>query len=74
MGFAPRIQKDPDYINAEKYYLKGLSLKANHIGALEYPGELYCETDRVNEAKSLLKKLGEVAGQDSIEYKELFKL
>jgi len=25
MGFAPRIQKDPDYINAEKYYLKGLS-------------------------------------------------
>ena len=74
MGFASRKQKDPDYINAERYYLKALSLEANHIGALEYLGELYIETDRVDEAKSLLEKLGEVAGKDSIEYKELSKL
>ena len=74
MGFASRKQKDPDYINAEKYYLKALSLEADHIGALEYLGELYYETDRVDKAKSLLEKLGEVAGQDSTEYKDLSKL
>ena len=74
MGFASRKQKNPNYINAEKYYLKALSLEADHIGALEYLGELYYETDRVDKAKSLLEKLGEVAGQDSAEYKELSEL
>ena len=74
MGFASRKQKNPNYINAEKYYLKALSLEADHIGALEYLGELYVETDRVNEARSLLEKIGEFAGQGSPEYKELSKL
>ena len=74
MGFASRKQKDPDFINAENYYLKALSLDADHIGALEYLGELYYETDRASEAKSLLEKLGEVAGKDSTEYKELSEL
>ena len=74
MGFASRKQKDPDYINAEKYYLKALSLDADHIGALEYLGELYYETDRAGKARSLLEKLGKVAGKDSTEYKELYEL
>ena len=74
MGFASRKQKDPNYMNAENYYLKALSLEPDHIGALEYLGELYYETDRVDMAKSLLEKLGEVAGQDSAEYKDLSKL
>ena len=74
MGFASRKQKDPDYINAEKYYLKALSLEDDHIGALEYLGELYYETNRVDKAKSLLEKLGEVAGKNSAEYKELSEL
>ena len=74
MGFASRKQKDPDYINAEKYYLKALSLEDDHIGALEYLGELYYETNRVDKAKSLLEKLGEVAGKNSVEYKELSEL
>ena len=74
MGFASRKQKDPDYINAEKYYLKALSLDADHIGALEYLGELYYETDRLDKAKSLLEKLGEVAGKDSAEFKELSEI
>ena len=74
MGFASRKQKDPDYINAEKYYLKALSLDADHIGALEYLGELYYETNRADKSKSLLEKLGEVAGKDSAEYKELSEL
>ena len=74
MGFAARKQKDPDYISAENYYLKALSLDADHIGALEYLGELYYETNRADKARSLLKKLGEVAGKDSAEYKELSEL
>ena len=74
MGFASRKQKNPDYINAEIYYLKALSLEVDHIGALEYLGELYHETNRADKAKSLLEKLGEVAGQDSTEYKDLSKL
>ena len=74
LGFASRKQKDPDYINAEKYYLNALSLEPDHIGALEYLGELYYETDRADKARSLLEKLGKVAGQDSAEYKELSEL
>ena len=74
LGFASRKQKDPDYINAEKYYLKALSLEPDHIGALEYLGELYYETDRADKARSLLEKLGKVVGQDSAEYKELSEL
>ena len=74
MGFASRKQKDPDYINAENYYLKALSLDADHIGALEYLGELYYETNRADKARSLLEKLSEVAGKDSAEYKELSEL
>ena len=74
MGFASRKQKNPNYNNAEKYYLKALSIDENHIGALEYLGELYFETNRLDEAQKLLKKLGMVAGQDSSEYKELFEL
>ena len=74
MGFASRKQKNPNYINAEKYYLNALSLEPDHIGALEYLGELYYETDRADKARSLLEKLGKVAGQDSAEYKELSEL
>ncbi len=74
MGFSSRKQKKPNYKKAEKYYLKALSLEPDHIGALEYIGELYFETDRVDMARSMLKKLGEIAGKESSEYKELYKL
>ena len=74
MGFASRKQKNPNYKNAEKYYLKALSLEADHIGALEYLGELYFETEREDMARSILEKLGLIAGKESTEYKELSKL
>jgi hypothetical protein len=41
---------------------------------LEYLGELYFETDRLWQAEELLIKLGAVAGENSVEYKELFDL
>ena len=74
MGFASRKQKNPNYENAENYYLKALSLDEDHIGALEYLGELYFETNREDMARSLLDRLGIIAGESSNEYKELYNL
>lgn len=74
LGFATRKKNNPNYEDAEEYYLLALSIDANHIGALEYLGELYFETDRLGQAEELLMKLGAVAGKNSVEYKELFDL
>jgi tetratricopeptide (TPR) repeat protein len=74
LGFATRKKNNPNYEDAEEYYLLALSIDANHIGALEYLGELYFETDRLGQAEELLIKLGAVAGENSGEYKELFDL
>ena len=74
MGFASRKQKIPNYEDAENYYLKALSFDKNHIGALEYLGELYFETDRRDEALVLLNRIKLVAGDKSSEYKDLNKL
>ena len=46
----------------------------DHIGALEYLGELYFETNREDMARTLLDRLGTVAGESSNEYKELYNL
>ena len=74
LGYASRKQKSPNFIDAEKYYLKALSYDSNHIGALEYLGELYIQTDRLDLANSMLTKLGMVAGENSKEFKDLDKL
>ena len=74
MGFASRKQKIPNYKDAENYYLKALSFDKNHIGALEYLGELYFETDRRDEALVLLDRIKMFAGENSKEYKDLDKL
>ena len=74
LGFATRKQSNPDYELAENYYLKALELNNNHVGALEYLGELYFETDRRDEALVLLDKIKMFAGDNSNEYKDLNKL
>ena len=74
MGFASRKQKIPNYKDAENYYLKALSFDKNHVGALEYLGELYVETDRRDEALILLNRIKMVSGDNSSEYKDLNKL
>ena len=55
MGFTSR--KLGDYKNAEKYYLKGLSLDPTHKGINEYLGELYVATNRHNLAVERLEVL-----------------
>ncbi len=40
MGFALRKNSPPDLVSAEKHYQNALRIKPDHIGALEYYGEL----------------------------------
>ena len=74
LGYASRKQRAPNFEKAESYYLKALKIDPNHIGALEYLGELYNETGRVDKASELLEKLKIVAGENSEEYIELFEV
>jgi len=74
LGYATRKQQKPNFENAEKYYLEALKINDQHIGALEYLGELYYETDRLEEAFELLDRLESAAGKDSEEYLELFEI
>ena len=74
LGYATRKQKTPDFVLAEKHYLKALELDSDHIGALEYLGELYYETNRKDKAVEMLVRLKEVAGDESEEYLELYEI
>jgi Flp pilus assembly protein TadD len=58
MGFA--LRKTGDTKQADTYYRKALDFDPQHKGALEYLGELYVETGRIDKAREhvvLLKKL-----------------
>ena len=55
MGFTSR--KVGNFDEAEKFYLKGLSIKPNHNGINEYLGELYVQTNRMDKAKERLEVL-----------------
>ena len=55
MGFTTR--KTGNFDKAEKFYLKGLSIKPNHNGINEYLGELYVQTDRIDKANERLEVL-----------------
>ena len=55
MGFTSR--KVGNFEKAEKFYLKGLSIKPDHNGINEYLGELYVQTNRIDKAKERLEAL-----------------
>tara|TARA_B100000900_G_scaffold68710_1_gene53937 strand:+ start:816 stop:1220 length:405 start_codon:yes stop_codon:yes gene_type:complete len=65
LGHASRKQRAPNFDKAESYYLKALKLEHNHIGALEYLGELYYKTGIIDKASDLLERLRLVAGESS---------
>jgi tetratricopeptide (TPR) repeat protein len=57
MGFS--LRKLKKYDSAEKYYLRALEIEPEHLGANEYLGELYLQTDRpalARERQAVLKK------------------
>ena len=55
--YAYSLSKTQNLIKAEEYYKKALSIDPGHRGALEYIGELYVDTKRLDLANATLKKL-----------------
>ena len=55
LGYTSR--KIGNFEQAEKFYLKGLSIKPDHNGINEYLGELYVQTNRFDKANERLEVL-----------------
>ena len=60
LGYASRKSGALD--QAEQYYNAALTIDPNHLGALEYQGELFVMTDRIDLAKANLDKLVALCG------------
>ena len=60
-GFAAR--KAGSYELAEKAYARALALDPNHLAALEYSGELYVDTKRMDKARQHLQRLVDLCPQ-----------
>jgi len=71
LGFASRNLKQ--FSASEKYYVKALKLNPNHLGALEYQGELFLKLKKVALAKGNLAKLKKLCGTSCEEYLDLKK-
>ena len=71
LGFASR--KLGQYSQAGAYYVKALKIDANHLGALEYQGELFVIQKKTNLAKQNLAKLKKICGTACEEYRDLQK-
>ena len=71
LGFASR--KLGQYSQAGSYYLKALKIDPNHLGALEYQGELFLLQKKVAPAKQNLAKLKRLCGTSCEEYLDLMQ-
>ena len=69
IGFA--FRKSEDFDNASKYYIMALSENPNHLGALEYQGEMFVDLGQKDNALANLMKLKEIVGEKNAYYKEL---
>ena len=69
LGFAHR--KLGEVETAFDYYRKALAADPGHLGANEYLGELYLETDRLREAEGRLARLDEACPSGCEERREL---
>ena len=69
LGFAYR--KSDDFDNAAKYYKKALELDPEHLGAIEYQGEMYVDLGQKENALNNLALLKKLVGENNSYYKEL---
>ena len=69
LGFSSR--KLGKYEESEVAYNKALSIKPDHVGALEYYGELHLTLKRPEKAKALLAKLKTLCTLNCKEMKQL---
>jgi tetratricopeptide (TPR) repeat protein len=63
LGFSSRKLKQ--YSASATYYKKALKINPNHLGALEYQGELFVVTKKLSAARKNLKKIEQLAGKNS---------
>ena len=71
LGFSSRNLKQ--FPASARYYQKALRINPNHLGALEYQGELFLQTKKVSAAKKNLAKLKQLCGVNCEEYLDLKK-
>ncbi len=71
LGFSSRNLKQ--FSASARYYQKALKINPNHLGALEYQGELFLQTKNVSAAKKNLTKLKQLCGVNCEEYLDLKK-
>ena len=71
LGYSARNLKQ--YKPAATYYVKALRIDPNHLGALEYQGELFMLTKKTSDAKKNLAKLKSLCGINCEEYLDLKK-
>ena len=71
LGYSARNLKQ--YKPAATYYVKALKIDPNHLGALEYQGELFMLTKKTSDAKKNLDKLKSLCGVNCEEYIDLKK-
>jgi tetratricopeptide (TPR) repeat protein len=71
LGFSSRNLRQ--FSASARYYQKALRINPNHLGALEYQGELFLQTKKVSAAKKNLAKLKQLCGVNCEEYLDLKK-
>jgi predicted Zn-dependent protease len=69
LGYASRNLMQ--YKQSASYYTKALRINPNHLGAIEYQGELFLKTKKVTAAKRNLAKLKSLCGVNCPEYLDL---
>ena len=67
--YAFALRKVKKLLKAEEYYKKALAIEPDHRGALEYIGELYVDTNRLELANSTLQKLEKCRCEEFAELK-----
>lgn len=69
LGFSTRMKGDFDKANL--YYDNALLITPGHTGALNYKGQMFVQTGRLDEARLMLVKLEAACGLDCEPYKQL---
>ena len=67
--YAFALRKTKNLVKAEEFYKKALAIEPDHRGALEYIGERYVDTNRLELANSTLQKLEKCRCEEFAELK-----
>jgi opacity protein-like surface antigen len=71
MGYSLRKAKTPDLAASEKYYDDALRINPQHLGTLEYSGELYLMKNELPRAEQRLAALDAACQKSCPEYSDL---